>query len=945
MKSPKKLRQDILDLSTHLSQVQVGLESRSSIKVAKIGKECARTAKALGELLERERVPDVYKVAVVGRFKAGKSSFVNELLGNQLASEGTLPETAAVTTFRHGLNIRASIRFLDKAAWESLKAIYAETPKYVHAHRVQSWVGFATPKKSKDGEPEKVFDLAALEQEYVREENHSLVLELPANATEKEIKEFRRKLKEFTSATSPLHCLVDKIDMEAPADILDEGVELIDTPGLDDTEQFRVTLTERVVADVDAVLFLTKSGASYGQSEKQFLLSLLRKGTVKQLIVVVTQIDETYKKVLAEAEDNDEDPAPIAQCIQRERNRIRQEIDSTLKDLEQGDSLDRYQEQLGNIQIAFTSARLHRDWKKRKDLPFEIEAADPGGVETLRGDLLKLLSTESRLTQTVQNIIQGASDHLLDLQGVLISKFKALKSTENKEVAERKLATFRQEFGQAGERFTGLVEQQITVLNERLNKQDLLDETLLENIGLLAERALGAFESDDMGRHWRTRRNGGWGYMQGLQANVANQVFPKVQQLLGERSQSFAEYSTQFEVALSCLSNDSDRIARNQQLGGAVPLDVSGKLKTVLNRSLLRAQTMIAAEEQKVLKVLDDFVTEEVGERIAEKRLKVADIWGTGTTMNQNVDIRAFYRETKQLLKDALLAHLKKRSNKFSAFLLSEAKDAPKEALNEVQILLEQAADNILAATAEHLAEEKEEALTHTTEVCAMLEQTLQRMRSVVSVIGLAADNTVPVLTQNLLPGADVLDTPKRDYLAEPAKNWPAQVQAEATIHVARMQLQDNETGWAYDRLFPPQFLRGALHLSLVDPYLAGAHQLRNLKEFLLHIAETIKPKTIEVITHAAPQERAEQWGKAWSDLEKALFSDFGIALVIRHEASLHDRFLRLDHGVLFKLGRGLDVYKPATALAVYRPAYRRVRATEMDVFAVPGNALAASAS
>ena len=31
--------------------------------------------------------------------------------------------------------------------------------------------------------------------------------------------------------------------------------------------------------------------------------------------------------------------------------------------------------------------------------------------------------------------------------------------------------------------------------------------------------------------------------------------------------------------------------------------------------------------------MLDDFVTEEVGERIAEKRLKVADIWGTGTTM------------------------------------------------------------------------------------------------------------------------------------------------------------------------------------------------------------------------------------------------------------------------------------------------------------------------
>jgi len=71
---------------------------------------------------------------------------------------------------------------------------------------------------------------------------------------------------------------------------------LLDTPGLDDTERFCVQLTERAVEDVDAVLFLTKSGAAYGQSEKDFLLSLLRRGTVKQLIFVVTQVDQTYEQ-------------------------------------------------------------------------------------------------------------------------------------------------------------------------------------------------------------------------------------------------------------------------------------------------------------------------------------------------------------------------------------------------------------------------------------------------------------------------------------------------------------------------------------------------------------------------------------------------------------------------------------------------------------------------
>ena len=232
MKTPKQLRREIHDLSAHLSQVQVGLQNRATIKVASIGKECKRTAHSLEQLLKSQQLPGEYKVAVVGRFKAGKSSFVNELLNNRLASEGTLPETAAVTTFKHGSNVQASIRFVDRSVWQELKALYADNPKHIDAHRIRSWEGFKIPKKTKEGEPEKVFDLAGLEREHVRDGGHTVTLELPADAAKKATTEFRRRLKEYTSAGSPLHCLVDSIDITTPAEILDHGVLLIDTPGL-----------------------------------------------------------------------------------------------------------------------------------------------------------------------------------------------------------------------------------------------------------------------------------------------------------------------------------------------------------------------------------------------------------------------------------------------------------------------------------------------------------------------------------------------------------------------------------------------------------------------------------------------------------------------------------------------------------------------------------------
>lgn len=314
-----------------------------------VGQDCARTAQALSSLLAHQIVPDSCKVAVVGRFKAGKSSFVNELLAARLAGEDTSPETAAVTTFRHGTAVRATVRFVSLESWDSLKQLHGEEPKHVDAHRVKIWQSFADkPRKNSDGEIVEVFDLSALERTYVKSGGHSIQIPLDKPGERSSENAFRRKLKDFTSGTRPLHCLVEQIEITSPAEILDQGVLLIDTPRLDDTERFRVSLTEKAVEDVDAVLFLTKSGVAYGQSEKDFLLTLLRKGTVKQLILVVTQVDQTYEQHLRNAEANDEDPESIGKRIRQEEKRIRDEIDATLNELSSDDSptMRRYREQL-----------------------------------------------------------------------------------------------------------------------------------------------------------------------------------------------------------------------------------------------------------------------------------------------------------------------------------------------------------------------------------------------------------------------------------------------------------------------------------------------------------------------------------------------------------------------------------------------------------------------
>ena len=326
MKSPKKLKAEIQTLRGSVEEIRETLLHK--VRDAKepawgIGRDCAKAAEALDSILKTQIVPDHYKVAVVGRFKAGKSSFVNELLGARLAGEDTSPETAAVTTFTHGANVRAKIRFVGTEAWDGLRKLYGDDPKHIDAHRMKMWSSFdGKARKNSDGEVVETFDLAALERTYVRPGGHMLEISLDKPGDKKSENEFRRRLKEFTSGTRPHHCLVEGIEITSPSPLLDEGVLLVDTPGLDDTERFRVTLTEKAVEDVDAVLFLTQSGVAYGQSEKDFMLTLLRRGTVKQLIFVITQVDKTYEQHLSAAEDNDEDPETLAQRIRREERRI-----------------------------------------------------------------------------------------------------------------------------------------------------------------------------------------------------------------------------------------------------------------------------------------------------------------------------------------------------------------------------------------------------------------------------------------------------------------------------------------------------------------------------------------------------------------------------------------------------------------------------------------------
>lgn len=940
MKSPKQLKAEIQTLRTSVEEIRDTLLHK--VRDAKepawgIGRDCAKAAEALDSILKTQIVPDHYKVAVVGRFKAGKSSFVNELLGARLAGEDTSPETAAVTTFTHGAAVKAKIRFVGAESWEGLRKLYADDSKHVDAHRMRMWSSFdGKARKNSDGDVVETFDLSALERSYVIPGGHVLEIVLDKPDDKKSENKFRRDLKEFTSGTRPHHCLVEGIEITSPSPLLDEGVLLVDTPGLDDTERFRVTLTEKAVEDVDAVLFLTQSGVAYGQSEKDFMLTLLRRGTVKQLIFVITQVDKTYEQHLSAAEDNDEDPETLHQRIRREERRIRDEIETTLAELGNDDSpaMARYREQLGVVGLVFTSARKHRDWKDGKEFEHGIHDDDPGGIERMKTHLLKLLSTESRLALVAHNIASGTKSALDDLLGVIANRRAALRDIRDGEVAEQRLATFRGEFESARKKFQSAAEADVEVLRKNLEDSNKRNDHLIEAIGLLADRELGAFESSDIGKHWKTRRSGYWGYMHDLQGKVANRIFPRVQQLLSEMTSHFAVFVDHFEKHLSALSGTSRDLAGRLELGETLPFDLTKTLSGSLGKSLAAANDLIAIEEQRIISFLDDFVSDELSEKISASREKVSDIFGRGTTCYQSSEVRAFYSEVRALLQGALTDHLRERSAAFGGFLVVEADGVPRNALAEVDATLAGAEQDIKAAATAHVGGERETFERECDRVTASLESVVERCSPLIEMNGESVETSE--LLSPIAPGAQAaIHAPNQGLSGDGEREWFVRIQSDATETLKRLTLKDGDTEWPFDRIFEKELLSGCSRVALIDPYLALPHQVRNLKEFVLVIAENAKPKELLVVTSSTWNEGAGTNVRIMEEVGKDLFRSYGTSLSIEVDPTIHDRYVVLDHGLLFKLGRGLDIYKPATGLASHRPASRKVRRTDIDVFVV----------
>src|SRR5665213_3810170 len=143
------------------------LAEARAIELPTFWPDIERHIAALDEALGAAKIPEHYRVAVVGRFKIGKSSFVNAIIGEALAGVRTSPETAAISLFRYADSTYAEIQFVSQEEWQALREQHNHDPENPDVKRYAGFVGF---NKNNDGEKA---DLPGLEARWLKPDGYT----------------------------------------------------------------------------------------------------------------------------------------------------------------------------------------------------------------------------------------------------------------------------------------------------------------------------------------------------------------------------------------------------------------------------------------------------------------------------------------------------------------------------------------------------------------------------------------------------------------------------------------------------------------------------------------------------------------------------------------------------------------------------------------------------
>lgn len=288
-------------------------------------------AAELDSILESGRV---LRIGIVGEVKAGKSSFLNALLfeGKDILPKAPTPMTAALTKLSYSDTPTAKVVFYTPEEWsgiekrakeydQALDKLYTE---YIQSCRQRqqeqrsSAVSRAKSVRTNSAPQTPQPEIKVLSKEEYERQNRECIATDEARAckevvllAEKQGISIYQYLGKETTVSQNINsgnymaCLSDyvgssgrftpivkytEIQLNNPAL---EGVEVIDTPGLNDPVLSRSRETEKFLIACDVVFMLSYCGQFLGAEDIEFITNTLPNQGIQRAVLIGSKLDAT----------------------------------------------------------------------------------------------------------------------------------------------------------------------------------------------------------------------------------------------------------------------------------------------------------------------------------------------------------------------------------------------------------------------------------------------------------------------------------------------------------------------------------------------------------------------------------------------------------------------------------------------------------------------------
>ena len=210
------------------------------------------------------------------------------------------------------------------------------------------------------------------------------------DGTHKEVgvDELDRYITKITKASAEMAATVEKSVVYYPCPFCQNGVEIVDTPGLNDDERM-TAISEQVIPTLDAIIMVLVPDSPFSQSESDFVRNKVMTSDLGRIIFVLNKIDNIR-------------PREREKLIAHIRNSIEESVLEKVAAVYGNDSAE-YQEartKLGGIRLYPISARDALDGKLDND-PGLVEKS---GMPAFEEALSRLLTEERGMLELISPV-------------------------------------------------------------------------------------------------------------------------------------------------------------------------------------------------------------------------------------------------------------------------------------------------------------------------------------------------------------------------------------------------------------------------------------------------------------------------------------------------------------------------------------------------------------